>query len=157
MDPYHGGYPPPLSYPPGYGVTARPAMQPHHPTSAAHLPPHLRPPTSVPNFPVGAVSGAPTSYTRPIMPTYPAYPSAASAHGLPQPVMQFQQTPATTSTITNPVENKATVYVGKIAPTVEDDFMRKLLEVFSSTLLSVLSDIDFIFFVYNCDSRNVDP
>eukprot|EP01102_Stenamoeba_stenopodia_P020634 TRINITY_DN8121_c0_g2_i1.p1 TRINITY_DN8121_c0_g2~~TRINITY_DN8121_c0_g2_i1.p1 ORF type:complete len:561 (-),score=148.95 TRINITY_DN8121_c0_g2_i1:410-1963(-) len=127
MDQY-GGYPThhPLSYPPY--VAARPVPHAPHPL-------HLRP-GAVPNYPV-VVAGAVPSYARPPTTNVPSFPVVYAnpvtqphpLHGAPtQPINNTTPVNTTMAPSASPLDSKTTVYVGKIAPSVEDDFVRRLLE-----------------------------
>lgn len=78
--------------------------------------PGMRPPMGYPPNPYGMPMMAPMGMPVPVP--------------MPGPVVQAPPKPAVVPMPVKPVvEQTTTVYVGKIPPTVEDEFIRKLLEV----------------------------
>lgn len=82
----------------------------------------------------------PMTFPPPFMP--PIHPMVHAMGGLPPPPMQFRppqviqsapqinisQRSVTETILGKPPEQMSTVYVGKIPPGVEDEFVKKLLE-----------------------------
>lgn len=84
----------------------------------------------------GYIPGMAPPMVRPPMVGYPPNPYGMPMMPMPMPmpmpqshVVQAPPKPAVTMPVMKPVVEQTTVYVGKIPPTVEDEFIRKLLEV----------------------------